>query len=442
VYALGVVGFQMIAGEPPFIAPNTPALLLKHVSEPPPVLAIRRPDVPPALAYAVTKALAKDRRDRWASAAVMRDALADNAMAPPEPVRAVRDPAPPPPSVPAHLPIPPFPVWTGGPDAKEKFREAQRAWKEHMRDRNREIGRHGITLGVHIAGEAMSRSQEKKKSRRTRSLAERVGLFQKHVVSNVLLIMVLFVVNVATRGFPWFIFPAMALTLGIIGRGLALWQDGIRFTDLFRRPSHLATLSGYAEVPSVRTDDPAADIERRAVALAGSDVIAGSHGSTVRRAAEDERAVHDILRGLAQADRAQLPDVEPTLRSLVDRVGSLAKALHRLDADVRPEQLSQIDARLADARAVPEGTAERDRRVSLLERQRTTVAELAERRSALAGQLESASLVLHTMRLDLLRLRSAGIGNASDVNNATQEARALSVDIGRVLDAAAEVRKL
>jgi serine/threonine-protein kinase len=175
----------------------------------------------------------------------------------------------------------------------------------------------------------------------------------------------------------------------------------------------------------------------------GSDVLAGRHGDAVRRAADDERAVQETLRGLSPADRAQLPDVEPTLRALVERVGSLAQALHSLDTDVRPEQLAQLDARLADARALPEQSHDRDRRVALLERQRTSLGELAERRGTLAGQLESASLVLQTMRLDLLRLRSAGIGNASsDVSGVTQEARALSKDIGRVLDAAAEVRKL
>ncbi|MNC90052.1 hypothetical protein D3C83_60970 [compost metagenome] len=117
--------------------------------------------------------------------------------------------------------------------------------------------------------------------------------------------------------------------------------------------------------------------------------------------------------------------------------------MHRLDADVRHDQLAQLDGRLADARAQPADAPDRDRRVSLLERQRATLGELVERRRTLANQLESVSLVLHTMRLDLLRLRSAGIGSTSaDGSNATQEARALSHDIGRVLDAAAEVRKL
>ena len=173
------------------------------------------------------------------------------------------------------------------------------------------------------------------------------------------------------------------------------------------------------------------------------DVLAGRHGDRVRRAADDERAVQEILRGLSPADRAQLPDVEPTLRALVERIASLAQSVHDLDADVHPDQRAQIDTRLADVRALPEGSPDRDRRATLLERQRVTLAELAERRATLESQLESASLVLQTMRLDLLRLRSAGIGNASSVaSGVTQEARALSMDIGRVLDAAAEVRKL
>jgi serine/threonine-protein kinase len=79
----------------------------------------------------------------------------------------------------------------------------------------------------------------------------------------------------------------------------------------------------------------------------------------------------------------------------------------------------------------------------LLERQRTTLTELAGRQTVLGDQLENASLVLHTMRLDLLRLRSAGIASAAgDVHSVTQEARALSNDIGRVLEAAAEVKRL
>src|SRR5687768_12614110 len=67
LYSLGVVAYQMISGETPFKAINTPAMLMKHVSEPPPPLRGKRPDVPPGLVSAVERALAKRPEDRWHS---------------------------------------------------------------------------------------------------------------------------------------------------------------------------------------------------------------------------------------------------------------------------------------------------------------------------------------------------------------------------------------
>ena len=68
---------------------------------------------------------------------------------------------------------------------------------------------------------------------------------------------------------------------------------------------------------------------------------------------------------------------------------------------------------------------------------------LGERRRVLASQLESASLALRNLRLDLSKLRSSGLGTAmSDLNSATQEARAISREIGHAVDAVAEVKKL
>ena len=60
-----------------------------------------------------------------------------------------------------------------------------------------------------------------------------------------------------------------------------------------------------------------------------------------------------------------------------------------------------------------------------------------------AEQLDSAALLLQTMKLDILKLRSAGIeSNIADSTLATQEARAVATDIERLVDAAGEVRKL
>jgi serine/threonine-protein kinase len=51
--------------------------------------------------------------------------------------------------------------------------------------------------------------------------------------------------------------------------------------------------------------------------------------------------------------------------------------------------------------------------------------------------------MLQNLKLDLLKLRSSGLGGEIDMqSSATQEARALSRDIGHVVQAADELRKL
>jgi serine/threonine-protein kinase len=113
-----------------------------------------------------------------------------------------------------------------------------------------------------------------------------------------------------------------------------------------------------------------------------------------------------------------------------------------LDADVSGTSLGALDERIAGAER--DGRpGDSDRRLALLRRQRSTLHDLLERRRTLLDQLESASLTLQTLKLDLLKLRSAGVGSAlEDVTSATREARALSRDIGHLLDAAEDVRKL
>jgi serine/threonine-protein kinase len=57
--------------------------------------------------------------------------------------------------------------------------------------------------------------------------------------------------------------------------------------------------------------------------------------------------------------------------------------------------------------------------------------------------MDNAGLALGNLRLDLIKFRSSGLESAlTDVSTATQEARALSREIGAALEAAAEVRGL
>ena len=187
---------------------------------------------------------------------------------------------------------------------------------------------------------------------------------------------------------------------------------------------------------------PPTPTDKQLTKLATPEILESPYGAAIRRAAEDRAAILDIFAHLPKPDRNLLPDLQPTVNALVERVANLAQMIHRLEQSLDMQGLAEIDARIAEIERGTD-TPENQRRLSLLKRQRTTLAELVARRDALARQLESAGLALANLRLDLIKLRSSGIQSAlNDVSTATQEARALSREIGVVLDAAAEVRKL
>jgi len=75
VYALGAMGYEMLAGRPPFIDLAPHRMLAAHVVERVTPVAEHRPDIPPALADLVMCCLDKDPARRPQSAGEVRDAL-------------------------------------------------------------------------------------------------------------------------------------------------------------------------------------------------------------------------------------------------------------------------------------------------------------------------------------------------------------------------------
>jgi serine/threonine-protein kinase len=557
VYSLGVVGYLMVAGKLPFEASSTPAMLMKHVSDSPPPLRALRPEAPRVLVDILERCLAKRPQDRFESALQLRDALRraqrDGSLAIPGSIdpsappraatapafgapalvrddkfghrsedwapRGVLEPAPAPRQLPAPGVLPPMPQLPPVPingdrhamrEWKSEYREAMRDWRSQVREQRRDM------MSDWRDGQAPwmpARSDE-----------ELIARFKGQMISSFATIGFLGVVNAFTSpGFPWAIFPAGGIMLGVVGRYAKLRGRGITWGQIFggeptkavpQSPEglarvvkgfrrHLTWLAASAAgamasfaigaglhidpmvIPfgigvvgtmigaqrslvdwlqlrraGISASDALGDgwkpiaaradtrtVEQKAkerlALIAGDSVLASRYGEMVRSAVDDRVTITDVLGKLGDADKALIPDVEPTAEALLERVGALAQGLERLDRDLPGDALPQLEARVAAAEAEPEHAPDRERRLSLLTRQRDSLRELAERRDTMARQLESASLALRSLRFDIVKLRTMGVGAAmNDVTSATQEARALSRDLGYVLDAAKETRSL
>jgi serine/threonine-protein kinase len=68
IYALGAMGYELLAGRPPFTGRSSQEVLAAHLTQPPELVTALRPAVPEGLGAIVMKCLAKRPADRWQSA--------------------------------------------------------------------------------------------------------------------------------------------------------------------------------------------------------------------------------------------------------------------------------------------------------------------------------------------------------------------------------------
>jgi Tol biopolymer transport system component len=75
IYALGIVGYELLAGRTPFAGLNQQQTLSAQITTQPAPVSQHRPQLPPALAAAIMKCLEKHPSDRWQTADELHKAL-------------------------------------------------------------------------------------------------------------------------------------------------------------------------------------------------------------------------------------------------------------------------------------------------------------------------------------------------------------------------------
>jgi serine/threonine-protein kinase len=75
LYSLAVILYEMLAGDLPFTGDTPVAVLLKHMSDAPPSIRARAPELPEALAQVMARALAKTPQERYPTGAALVQAV-------------------------------------------------------------------------------------------------------------------------------------------------------------------------------------------------------------------------------------------------------------------------------------------------------------------------------------------------------------------------------
>jgi eukaryotic-like serine/threonine-protein kinase len=398
IYSLGVVGFQMLTGELPFSAPTVPGLLLKQITEQAPYLKDKAPTCPDDLASCVMRSLEKEPEARWPTADALRRALESRSAPPYRPRRTGRSTRF---STGAEVAGPPAPLQgRGRPDSPMARRRSGRA-------------------ALKEAKTQLTASGEPKM----------VAEFRDRVVTWVGICGGMLVIDLITGGginfAQWVALPWAAF--GILPRYMKLWQSGYSWRDVLHRPAALDGAEARLGLARRNANAPATTEEF------------GHQLETVRQARNDREAIMKIMERVPASERKLLPDVTATVDALLKRAEDLARMLHGMSADVDEGALARLDDRIEAVRRHEEGT-ERERQLSLLERQKQALGDLLTRRRRVEEQIESCVMAMQNVRFDLLRLRSAGVAAVlSDLTHATQQARALSRDVDHAIAAAGEI---
>jgi serine/threonine protein kinase len=451
LYSLGVVGYQMLCGQPPFVASNTPSMLVKHLSEKPIPVDERWPDLPPDLARAVMMCLEKDPADRFPSAAAFAVALDGGGM----PTLATRAST------------------TASPEARAQTRE--REVIEPLRDRYTPAAPTSYTPSAPTP-EEMSKWN-----------APMVVSFRRKMAPYLAVNAILVPISLFSN--HDFIAVTVIWTVALAFKYSKLWAAGYDWRDVFRQPRDRLMFDVAAEtIDDARAlfdDKKRAQVRARArsrgqgmfspmsplpsmqpfqpyprVNAPGgstlSPIPAGAPGpfadsryaSAIREAESDHREIHRQLLNMPPDERDQIPEVATSADAVFRKVQQLALSLSDMDRGAGRESPEAVEKEIStlESQANPldhNASERRVRRLAMLRRQRRALADVGRKKQEAQSKLDNCRQLLRSMRLELVRFRTGGLNaQPTGLTMVTQQAQSVVRDMGYLSDANAELNAL
>jgi serine/threonine protein kinase len=455
LYSLGVLGYQMLTGEPPFTAGSTPAMLVKHISEMPIPVQQRRSDVPTDLARTVMMLLEKEPKNRFPTASALVAAL-DAREAPPQ-----RAPDAPP------LPrsTPQGGAYTPANDAPQYGSSAFAP--SYSPPGYLQAGRNAVAPQQYQPNVDDLRRWD----------APPVIAFRRKIAPYLFVnsVIVLFAIFGAKDPF----FVTVLWSIYIAFKYAKLWSEGYDWKDVFRQPRDREFMEviedGVEWVRAIFDSSTRARMranrdQRKLAARMSPPVIGpGATGSAYAAGAISDPALSDRVRQ-AFSDRDEIfrrltslggslpshqrEEVGSSASALAEKVQSLAMAL---DESARQDLTSaramlenEISTLENAANPLERGSEDRVRRLAYLKRQRRGLVDAEQRTQGLSGKLETCALALQSMRFDLMRLGASpqmhqhitGLANkAMSLADNVDEALFVADEMGRIGRSSSDTRR-
>ena len=446
LYSLGVVGYQMLCGQPPFVASNTPSMLVKHLSERPVPVDERWPDLPQDLARAVMICLEKDPNDRFPSAAAFSAALDGGSM----PTLATR-------AAPAAPP----------PQTRRELHEVPSS----LRDR--------YTAPTQTPYTPSSPSPEELSKWNAPMVVSFRRKLAPYLAVNAILVPISIFSNVD------FLALSVIWTVALAFKYSKLWAAGYDWRDVFRQPRDRLMFDVAAEtIDDARAlfdDKKRAEVRARArsrgqglfspmspvplqsfqpyprsggattspIPFGAPGPFADSrYGSAIREAESDHREIHRQLLNMPPDERERIPEVASSADAVFRKIQQLALSLSDIDQGAGRESPEVVEKEIStlESQANPldyNASEGRVRRLAMLRRQRRALVEVGRKKKEAQEKLDNCRQLLRSMRLELVRYRTGGLNaQPTGLTMVTQQAQSVVREIGYLSDANAELNAL